>query len=453
MIRRYIPHIKTLIIVLLALCATLLTTRLWFHDLSGSSVRNAMLALLSLAQPETNSGQNFFVKPARIITAFGNNRFEIMYNNIDASMRKRDSDEAILLALDSGEHRSYPADIEALLAVPGYAFNYSVPMPSAAFVISYPQRRSALTSRVRSFEWIIIRPYPNAGVGVIFLDTDGRAHEYHIDDVYLEKRISQNITALAAESHRLVYSFERGFFIPRTEGFVYPAVVMENQYMDQGGLLLDYVRRRIDVFFGDAGSQWERATVQSLTFSDENTVVKYFPADTQNGLDVLEYANYRVIDQRILTSLASDYNSAMRFISRDPTIENEFYLIAVEERGHRRVFYFNYAINDLPVAMSPQDTGRTGLIYPIEIEIEYGVVVRYRKLVYSFVNAGERTADVSYEDVLSSLLVADERPEDLPLDDISLMYRIDVGRDMVLYWLIELDGRIFSQSAQADLDF
>jgi len=165
---------------------------------------------------------------------------------------------------------------------------------------------------------------------------------------------------------------------------------------------------------------------------------------------VLEYANYRVIDRRMMmTTLSADYNSAMRFILRDETIENEFYLAKMDDTGSKRVFYFNYAINDLPVLLSSEIIGQIRLTYPIEIEVEYGIVTRYRKLVYRFVNFGTQTADLSYENVLRDVLAADEQPEDLPLDDISFGYQIDKGGEMVMYWFFELtNGRTLSRSAQ-----
>lgn len=443
-----IRHIKTLMIILLAASAMYLTTRLWFEELSGSSVNNVMPMLLSRAQPETDSGPNFFVKPARIVTSFGENRYDIMYNKIDESIQKRDCDEAISLTLDSGEYfASSAVELGQLLAAPCYAFHYSVAMPSSTFVITYPQRRNMLTSRIRSFEWVVVKPFSNSGVSVTFLDMDGRAHEYRIDNSVLKGRISNHIQMFAENKQRLVYTYERGSFIPQAEGFVYPKVVMENPYMDYEMLLIDYVRSKVHAFFGSAGSKWD-SLEQDLTFSDENTVVKYFraPAESHNGIDVLEYTNYSVIDRRIMTTLSVDYNSAMRFIARDPTVENEFYLAAVEESENIRVFYFNYVINDLPVSLTSENTTQTGLRYPIEIEIESGSVTRYRKLVYRFVNTDEQMAEVSYENVLNSMLAMDEQSEYLPLANVELRYRINVRSHMVLYWFFELDdGTKFSQ--------
>jgi len=445
-----ICHLKTLLIILLAANAIYLTSRLWFDEFSGSSAKSAVLMLLSRAQSEADTGQNYFVKPARIVTSFSGNRHYIMYNNIDTSMQKRDCDEAIALVLDAGEYISTMiVPLDELLSLPCYAFNYSVAMPSSAFVLSYPQRRNILTSRVRSFNWVIVRPYDSSGVAVIFLDTDGRAHLYRVNNAYHSMRILRNIQESAGDRQRLVYAYERGLFIPQAEGFSYPKLVMENQYMDDGGLYLEPVRRMVDVFFGGTGSKWESSTEQSRTYSDENTVVKYFraPPETSNGVDVLEYTNYRVDSRQVLTALSADYNSAIRFITRDSTIENEFYLAEVQDAESKRVFYFNYAVNDLPLSLSYENKLQTGLTYPIEIEVEYGAVTRYRKLVYRFESDKEQTVEVSYEDLLNILFPEDVEPEGLPIENVELKYQINVSSDMVLYWFFELDG-VFSQSTQ-----
>lgn len=443
-------HLKTLLILLLATSAVYLTVQLWFSEISGSSFDNALLAFFSRAQPDSEAEQNFFVKPAKIVTAFGDGSYDVIYNNLDASPQKRDCDEAILLALDEGEYiGSAAADPARLLDTQGYAYCYTAAMPATVFINSYPQRRSILTSRVKSFDWVFVKPRSDSGISVIFLDTDSRAHEYRVDNFFLERRISENISGLAADGSRLKYVYDREFFIPQAAGFTYPEVLMENQYMDQGGLLLDYIQRKVDVFFGGAGSKWASSTAQIFTYSDEDTVCKYFPAESQNGLDVLEYANYKVIDRRIMTMLWQDYNAAMRFISRDTAIANEFYLAAVEETGNRRSFYFNCAVNDLPVYISYMNAGQTGLAYPIEIVVENGVVTRYRKLVYKFTASGAGvTAATTFENVLNDLLTVGESPADVPLDAVTLGYKADTNSGMVLYWFLELEGMTYMKSAQ-----
>jgi len=448
-----IKHVKTLTIILLAVSALFLTTRLWFDEISRSSFGSAMLMLLSLAQPETDPGQNFFVKPARIVTSFGENRYNIMYNNIDTSVHKRDCDEAITLALDLGEYRSSSAaEIDRLMSEPCYAYNYSVAMPSSTFVITYPQRRNMLTSRVRNFEWVVIRPYNNF-VTVTFLDVDARAHEYHLNNAALGTRILQNIQDIQSSadgSQRLIYKYEGGFFIPQAEGFSYPKLLVDNQYL-KGGSPLDFIRNEVNVFFSGGGSIWDSMTTQSLTYSDENTVVKYIPAEANNGIDMLEYANYQVIDRLTVTSFSTDYNSAIRFIHLDSMIENEYYLAEALDTENKRVFYFNYVINDLPVSLSSEDVGHTGLLYPIEIEVKNGVVTRYRKLVYQFINDEKQTVEISFENAMIS---SDEQPENLPLSNVELKYRINVKNAMLLYWFIELDdGSTFVHFTTLSTDY
>ena len=98
--------------------------------------------------------------------------------------------------------------------------------------------------------------------------------------------------------------------------------------------------------------------------------------------------------------------------------------------------------------MTSQNIDQTGLPYPIVIELEHGVVIRYRKLVYRFIPFGEQTADVSYESVLQRFLAAGEQPDDLPVGDVALGYRIGINDAMELYWVIELDGQRAIEPAQ-----
>jgi hypothetical protein len=92
--------------------------------------------------------------------------------------------------------------------------------------------------------------------------------------------------------------------------------------------------------------------------------------------DLLTYASYRGTDGG-KGNLLTDYAAAVHFILADTHMHNRFYFTGFVIKGNgRHEFYFDYMMQDGPI----YNTGDSH----IQVVIERGTAIRYRKLAHNF---------------------------------------------------------------------
>ena len=85
-----------------------------------------------------------------------------------------------------------------------------------------------------------------------------------------------------------------------------------------------------------------------------------------------------------------DFSAALAFVNADPHVINDFYLAGYEARGRTHVFSFNLLIQHgttvFPLAAPDVGWGLIDdpLYFPIEVTVERGHIIRYRKLAYTY---------------------------------------------------------------------
>ena len=152
-------------------------------------------------------------------------------------------------------------------------------------------------------------------------------------------------------------------------------------------------------FFTNPATINHEVVNEIYTFRNLNTVVRYLP------WDVVEYTSFRTIGGAAPNFIA-DFSAAIAFVDRDPNVINEFFLAGYDVRGRENVFWFDYAINDFPLVLaqywysSPNCT--RPFLHAIEVVVENGRVIRYRKIPFTF------EADTST--VASLISDAEDRP-------------------------------------------
>ncbi len=453
-----VGQIKQIIIIVLVISAAYLTGRLWFDEISNHDFFSTLSSFVFEPEPNLEAEQNYFVRPPRIVTILGDGFFDLKYSELDSSTQKNNCDEAITAALTRGEYKgAQVVPFSDMLQYKGYFFQYTEPMPTNVFTLSYPQTKSSLTSKLKLFNYIFVQVHDDTNIIVTFYDqTTSQAYTYAIHNVFLEKQISDSINSVNQSESRLKYVYSRNFFIPQVDkdGYNYMSVKVKNQYMDQGGLLIDYIKKKVNPFFAGSGTKWEAISADNVfTYSDESTLVKYYPAALPSEMDILEYSRYQVIDRHLAQSVANDYNTAIQFISHDTAVTNEYYLADIAKNENSNTFYFNYTINDMPLLNQNLSNSQISLKYPIEIIVENGVVTKYRKIVYEFtLDVFElRTARLPFEDVVQNLLEVGESPNDLALNNISLSYKFDASDELELYWYLDINGMSYTKSAETKL--
>ena len=192
---------------------------------------------------------------------------------------------------------------------------------------------------------------------------------------------------------------------PFSLGHVHRPIRLVNPYAtDFGELQLGFIRNRVAGFFDNPATinQDLVGADRIFTFFNTTTVVRYYPSD------IVEYNSFRRPMTRANSShLLTDFSAALAFVMNDSHVINDFFLAGYQAVGREHVFWFNYVVGNYPLAIpggwplvadanqsaalsNPWDVdlGATGripqLLHPIEVIVEHGRVVRYRKLAFNF---------------------------------------------------------------------
>jgi len=296
-------------------------------------------------------------------------------------------------------------------------------MPGWVFPLGFNQRTGTfLTGRgVHEFSSVVIWPsFEGQGTRVFFMD-DGQTWEFAIDGVwefYIPpvSTASLHFVSAALEGYEFL---PPGSFVARSVNINFPyfPVIVTNPYLPRAGIGWHEIRGHITHFFDNPATINQRVAGDGVwTFSNIHTVVRYFETD------VLEYANFRPRRQNVTSSFLDDFSAAWAFIDSDPHVipENEVFLTGFEARGQGYVFWFGYIVDNFPILIaddwavsSPDDI----LPAPIEVTVEEGRVVRYRRLAHNFrLGAAHGWLALDVNEFMEG--------REGPLEDLILGYRI-----------------------------
>ena len=382
-------RVKSLLILAFVALAIFLTGQLWFVNLSN---RNFFLYLSARFQPSVAEGYRDFVRPMRSIYGDGTGRFSKSYSGLMNDVPHDYFDMVLTELFDNSTFiGSSPTDYVRLLSRPILMFQYAFCMPGHIFPLGFNQRTGAfLTNRgIAEFSSVAIwLPHENEGVRVFFIG-DERKWEFSLDSARLEGFPVHPVTT---SSLYFVSAALEGYvnlpsdaFVPRSGDlgrFMYFRVIVANPYDPQEGASLNNIRPRVASFFDNPATINARVAGDGVwTFSNIHTAVRYFHTD------VLEYASFRPRHQNVTSSLIGDFSAALAFIRDDDHVINEFFLEGFESRGNGYVFWFNYIIENYPIMMSegwPVSSPEDLLPAPIEVVVEQGRVVLYRRLAHNF---------------------------------------------------------------------
>ncbi|MCL2527405.1 MAG: hypothetical protein FWE42_03215 [Defluviitaleaceae bacterium] len=384
-------RIKLFLILAFVALAIFQTGQLWFVNISN---RNFFLFLSNQRRGSVADGHHEFVRPMRWIYGDGTGRFNISYSGLMDTPSRAFFDTVLTDLFSSGTFVSVgETDYAKLLSNPILMFEYAFPMPANIFPVAFnPRSSTVLTGQgVDAFTSIAIwlpDDGNESGLRVFFINDDA-AWEFTVDSVAAEGFPVTAVSTIALHfvSAALEEEYEElppNVFIPRTGDFgqfSYYPVVVTNPYFSYGQGLA-HVRGKVAPFFDNPATINSRVAGDGVwTFSNIHATVRYF------GTGVLEYANFRPRRQGTSSSFISDFSAALSFINNDEYVINEIFLMGYEPHGAGYVFRFGYIINYFPILMpdgwpvsSPDDI----LLAPIEVYVEEGWVVFYRRLTHNF---------------------------------------------------------------------
>ncbi|MCL2047512.1 MAG: hypothetical protein FWG87_02185 [Defluviitaleaceae bacterium] len=381
---KLIPTIKSLLIVALAALAIVQVTHLWLSTLTN---RSFFIYLQARFAPSAPDGQSEFAKPYRIVYGAGDGLFDIRYSEISQSQEWLFGEAVLKTMLRRGA--SYSAErtsqTEIFREYPVVLCEYAFPMSAEIFTNVLGQGNLLESQGIEYFQSAAFQ-FVGEAVNVYFVN--GR-------DAWKFSLPADSVGTLEIEPtdpEQLHFVRSDGDFVPRSpesglrRGFLHTTMIIQNPFRSPQGLFTrSHIRGMVEGFFDNPAMMTPGTTVDGIyTFSTRNAMVRYL----ENS--VLEYSSYRTIGRTASDNFMADFSAALDFLNNDSHVVNETYLRYHEQRGGRaNIFWFNYVIDDQPIIFTEQwyTSARCSepLTAPIEIIVDHGRVVRYRRIAYTFV--------------------------------------------------------------------
>jgi len=436
-INEIFPAAKGILIILLALLTIYQTGVLWFGNIANRNFLQNHFPFLQ--QPTIPEELGLLVTPYRIVTGHGDNNFSIQYNGLRDAESKRYGDTVLLHLLQNGTFISTrQADFTEMLREPAYIFEYAFPMEAEWFTLGFGLREGNLVTRsAGTFRQIIIRPPSFSGAGgetevsVFFISENGYAIEFAVPPPSQDEPdfFVHHIPSAPAEGNRFVSAALSGINAPPGQ-FVSRGTFMFygiRRSLPYAGVYNDFMiaplQNQLRTFFNNQLPSFEEPDADVWVFRDmQHTVVRY------HTTHLLEYRNFHAINRSAPVRFVDNYAAAIQFLERDDMIINEFFLADFhEDERNRHTFYFNYVVANMPLIMCGEFPESSGLRHPLEITVDHGTVVSFRKLAYNFhvdeneIFRGEMDAIVQHA----------------RLGNVSLGYRISKSEIFMPYWCLE----------------
>jgi len=377
---------KSLIVLGLAALAIYLAAQLWFVNITDRSFLPYLQARFS--QTVSDGGADF-VRPFRIIYGAGDGYFDIQYSNIANSDTWNYGRAVIAAALSSASFvGTHDTSMAHILSQPVFIYQYAFYMDSVVLSQAFNQREgTTLTGRgLYNIRAVAVRPPYNGRTAInVFFIGDTQVLEFSLAiDARQREDFGVTVPSAVSSRRRFAHSGDALVFVPRFHrNFVYNPVRVTNPYNNHAGLLhLAFIRSQMEHFFDNPATINHGLTNFVYTFSNLNTVVRYLPGN------VVEYTSFRTIGRASPTTFLEDFSAALAFVEADPHVNIEFFLARYEMQGRETVFWFDYAIGNFPLIMAePWPTHPdclSPLTHAIEVTVDNGRVVRYRRLAYNF---------------------------------------------------------------------
>lgn len=447
----YLNRAKNFIITFFVILAVYQTAGLWFE---GFSSHNFFYTIFAGNKQASMQGEVRFTLK-NIIVNQGNNKFLAVYNDIYDSDYKPVFDKAVKLGIKKGNYiENSVIDWKQVLQNKCFIYQYNFKL-NGNDVKKLFNVNSRYLDKIEKFDSIIIIPSANVpeSLKIIFADSDSAKtchFELKKNDIISE---ANSYFTYFEQSDNLFYisSIQSGFklfgkniFIPRwtDDGYSYNTVRKINLLEeDGGGVLLNSLDKIADAFFDNPAAKWTSTVNGVYTYSDENTVVKYFT----NG--VLEYSNYKSGDSASEFDFYDDYMTAVDFLINDRNIENEYYLSGYSVDENEAVYRFDYKINNMPIEFTDALIAQTSMASAIEVTVSGQRVTKYRRYMYKFeINDDEQKfADVDFLDAIDYILTvkqdgAEYNETDL-INNINMAYAAGIDDESIgIKWFIDLNG-------------
>lgn len=446
--------IKNCVIIMLVIAAVYQTGMLWLEESAGRNIFYYVFEKFT----DISSGYDgdvIAIEPSDVIVGFGDKKYSKSYKDENNEIQKL-TNTLIKKSFKEAEFTK-KSDINWKKILDSKVVVYEFPfiVASGEYVKGFQIRGTSSISNLTGFNNIAIVPSKTQGdkVNINFINTESNeCYNYvmEVDDV--SRKLYDSIDSVKSQdSNGLFYIstkqsefniFKNNVFIPQLpqNQYVYNILTYTNPYENNDEVNQALLEVSIEPLFSNYASKQSNFTDGVYTFSNKDTVVKYY----ENG--VLEYYNYNTENQSQQT-LATAYTVSQNFLKKNIGLSTDLVLKNVDLKSQGLVFYFDYAINDIGISMSENMKEETGMDYAAEVVVSDNTVKRFRRLAYNFdVNSDITSSiDVDFSTALSNVMLRlSVGTTSAEIEQMSLEYVMNIDGTAKLQWLVNTEGSVYT---------
>ena len=444
-------RITNFIIVALVITAIYQTGELW---LEGTSSHNFFYVLTNQLNFGKKEADGDVLLATRYAVGEGEGTFAVYYpDNVGTSSLLNTANKALgeILSQNGGTPKKTTADWKSILAARCIVMQYDFMIASEEYLENYKDLRT--DQRLEQFDYITIVPARRSGEEskAYFVNSDtneciafqcegGGASVALYESLKTESSEMRYISTGQRTSASVLW---RNMFLPQWAQLPYSYAALEQKYAFEkdGEPSRAALENTVKNFFHNFSVDWsERDEDGTYTFSDSQTVVKYRP-----DVRMLEYYSYENYAGNDRTGLLEGYQICCNFLRNDDSLQTDIYLADIERTiNNEVVYYFDYAVDNLPVNLSQSLKDSIGTTHAIEVTLRNQAVKEYRRYAVNFSRAAEENEQINVQfidaldDANKTYKSVVEDKDITDVKNISLGYHVDQTGEIRLKWFVTL---------------
>lgn len=443
--------IMNFVIVALVITAIYQTEELW---LEGTNGHNFFYALTNYFTSDKQEADGDVLLATRYAVGEGEGTFSVYYpdevgNSAMLDLANRALGE-ILSQKETVPQKS-TADWKEILANRCIVMQYDFMIASEEYLENYKELKT--NQKLEQFDYITIVPAKRSGEEsqayfvnsetnecVLFRGEGGGASTTLYEALTTEDSDMLYVSTGQRTSASVLW---RNMFLPQWARLPYQYAALEREFVFEkdGEPSRATLENTVKNFFRNFSVDWSERNEDGIyTFSDSETVVKYYPEEK-----VLEYYNYENYAGDARTGLLEGYQICCNFLKNDNSLQTDIYLADIERTINNEViYYFDYVVDDLPVNLSQSLRDRIGSPHAIEVTLRNQAVKEYRRYAVNFRQMAEKNERINVQfidaldDANKTYKAVVEEKDITDVKNISLGYHVDLTGSMRLKWFVTL---------------
>lgn len=453
-----VNRITNYIIVALVLAAIYQTQELWLAKATSHNFFHAIFS--SIDQRTATQLGDHALMDTKYAIGDGTSNFTLYYPDQSGSSDALEAANQVLqeiLSENIGKSTALiEADWQTMLQKSCMVVQYDFMIPMDDYLANIRSLKNG--QPLQSFDCIILSPGKYTGEESIAYLVNTHENTAVCYEAEKSKSAPMLFELLTRHENDMVYIstgqktgsavLRHNLFLPQFARMPYHYPVIEQQaaFEENNALSRTLLENTAEHFFANFSVDWSsRDEKGNFIFSDSSVVLKYYPSN--RVLEYYNYDNYGNDSQQV--SLLDGYQICSQFLKNDTSLQTSIFLSAIAENGNERIYYFDYAVDNLPVMLSDETKTAIDMPHAIAVTVQNHSVKKYRRYAVNFhTTQWTEEIQVPFIDALDQanrLYQQTISPREIAeVQNISLAYDATQPSHISLKWFVTLYDECFA---------